>query len=826
MTMRRTMLVSLIASAFVGGLVGCGGGGGGATATPPAQPPSVRTTGYAVPTEISPVAPRSAVQPTAFKAALARAALAATDPGTDYGSAVTSRYVSEHAIDQFSIIETILNAISQTHYADAENVNAGPYKSIVTWQENSGGNNNAITTQTWVVDSKVFQEGGQDVNRVDAWIEEEGRLIRGQFRITAPATQRSDGSYVDYGTWSLNVKFDDAGSSYFEALADIDGNGDTILKINNHEEHGGLPYDRRGVVHKGAAAGYGKVYYTEDYNGSVVATTAAYAYNGAQLLVNDGSGDRYKDRAATVDIVQRYGMYRADTGADVLKDHTFGFPVSFTLAGRPSQGYYGAWQGRHSLWVNGGGSVPEGTTLTVTSQDPKRPGTWSTASFTGTLSKRTLKTADLNDLLDLPAEIWTSVQHNLRWDGSQWTEDGAPFTDFASLVAQTRMNVMISGWSLMSGSGNYVYDPDGPAGAGFYLASMGPNNTWVRSSSQCYQPSLNDSLWINLNGSIYIEYKGNGSWVRKQVTAFDPQTCTPTFDAAGDTPFSPAIGFQYYINKQGGNYVVTRTSADSYEVQVEIQTAANPVNVTDAARKAEFFGNAVTFRPQWGGGSTFRFDADPASPTFMKLVYATVASPDTAQAGDPVTTGQWGLAACDGGGQSLGVQYNWDYPQQGQSYGVQTFLYTLDGGQNRVYKLLDDPIALAPLGLHTSGGLAKTLSLQFDGWMQGLPQFYDELARNNWNLTDAVAAKVVNIPAGTAATDALEPSVSYLIKPLEVGVYLMPAATPDPTLTLASADAIHLTDPGLLPQYSDNGMGAEPSVSQIKYIGGIKVQVP
>jgi hypothetical protein len=231
--------------------------------------------------------------------------------------------------------------------------------------------------------------------------------------------------------------------------------------------------------------------------------------------------------------------------------------------------------------------------------------------------------------------------------------------------------------------------------------------------------------------------------------------------------------------------VVTRTSADSYEVQVEIQTAANPVNVTDAARKAEFFGNAVTFRPQWGGGSTFRFDADPASPTFMKLVYATVAPPDTAQVGDPVTT-----------------------------------------GQNRVYQLLDDPIALAPLSLRTSGGLDRTLSLQFDGWMQGLPQFYDELARNNWNLTDAVAAKVVNIPAGTVATDALEPSISYLIKPLEVGVYLMPAATPDPTLTLALADAIHLADPGLLPQYSDNGMGAEPSVSQIKYIGGIKVQVP
>ena len=329
--MNRTLTTALIAGALIGGWVGCGGGG--ATATPPATPPASPTTGFAVPTEISPVAPRATPAPTGrFRALLAKAALAATDPGTDYSDAVTSRYVSEHAIDQFSIVETILNAISQTHYADAENINAGPYKSIVTWQENNGGNNTGITTQTWVVDSQMVRSGGQDVNVVNAWIEDSGRVIRGQFRITQSATQRADGSYVDYGKWTLNVKFDDAGSSYFEAVADIDGNGDTILKINNHEQQDRGTFDRQGVVHKGAAAGYGMVYYTDDVNGSMVATTAAYAYNAGQLLVDTGSGGVYKDRAATADIVQRYGVYRADTGADVLKDHTFGFPVRSSVS--------------------------------------------------------------------------------------------------------------------------------------------------------------------------------------------------------------------------------------------------------------------------------------------------------------------------------------------------------------------------------------------------------------------------------------------------------------------------------------------------------------
>jgi hypothetical protein len=825
MTMNRTLTVSLIAGALAGGWVGCGGGGGGTTAnTPPVTPPAARTTGFAVPTEISPVATSSTAPTGTFRALLAKAALAATDPGTDYSTAVTSRYVSEHAIDQFSIIETILNAISQTHYADAENVNAGPYKSIVTWQENNGGNDNGITTQTWVVDSKIIQVNGQDVNVVDAWIEDSGRVIEGEFKITASATQRADGSYLDYGKWTLNVKFDGSGTSYFEAVADIDGNGDTILKINNHEVHGGIPFDRQGVVHKGAAAGYGKVHFTDEMNGNVVATTAAYAYNSAQLLVDSGSGGVYKDRAATVDIVERYGMFRADTGADVLKSHTFGFPVSFTQNGNAGQGYYGAWQGRHSLWVNGGGSVPEGTTLTVTSQDPSRPGTYLTASYTGTLTKRTLKTADISDLLDLPVEIWANFQHNLTWNGTQWMENGAPFTDFASLVAQQRMNVMISRWSMMGGQQNYVYDPAGPAGAGFYTAAMGQDGGWTRTGSQCYQPALNDNLWVNINGSLYIEYKGSGNWVQKKVTSFDQQTYTPTFDPNGDTAYSLTPNFQYYINKQGGNYVVTQTAPGVFDVKVEIQTAANPVNVTDPVKAADLLGTVATFHSQMGSSSTYRFDVDPASPTFMKLVYATVASPDTAHVGDPVTTGQWGLMAYDGNGQSLGVQYNWDYPQQGQTFGTQTFLYTVDAGQNRTYKLLDDPIALAPLTLQNANGQSRAYSLQFDGWMQGLPQFYDELARNDWNVTDAVAAKVVNIAAGTVATDALDHTVTYLVKPLKVGIYLKPAAVPDATLSLTAANAINLADPSLLPQYSDNGMGAEPSVSQIKYVGGIKVQ--
>ena len=141
----------------------------------------------------------------------------------------------------------------------------------------------------------------------------------------------------------------------------------------------------------------------------------------------------------------------------------------------------------------------------------------------------------------------------------------------------------------------------------------------------------------------------------------------------------------------------------------------------------------------------------------------------------------------------------------------------------RSYHLLDDPIALARLPLTTLGGASRTLSLQFDGWMQGLPQFDTELAQNHWTMTDDLADKIINIPAGTVAQDALDSNISYLIKPLQVGVYLKPALVPDATLDLAAANAIDLSDPTVLPQYSDNGVGAEPTGLPVKYSSGVPV---
>ena len=820
----RPILVSLI----VGGLIACGGGGGsssGASGTPapPTPPPPAPTQGFVVPTEVSAVAPKAGsglvVKLGSETLTVGPQQGTATDPGTDYSTAKTTRFVAEHSVNQFEIIQTILNAMAQTHYADSENLNAGPYKAIVAWQESDKGTESKVL-QTWVVDSAMLQEGGQNVNRVRAWIEDEGRIIKAEFKITASATTRTDGTYADYGAWSLNAGLGDP-SNYFAARASVGAGGGVLLGMNSVENHDGQSFNMRAFMNRTDATGFGKVAFPDWTPQGPVMSTLAYAYNAGQLRVKDAQQDRYKDRNATVEITQRYGMFDGGTGADVLKTRSFGFPVQFTAGSQTVWGYYGAWQGRHQLWAGQNGQPPaDGTVVTRMDRGTVQE-TYKTASFTGTLTRRSLVASDLGDLLNIPVETWVNSSFELRWSGSQWERDGAAFTDFASLVLQPRKWVGLNRWDpVLNQPKQYVY----LEGQGFFEARMDPATGQLASTGVAYTPAANDRLWVNVGGSVYLEYKGAGTeWVQKKVTAFDERTWTPTFDGAGDQPFVLDLNRQYYINKRGGNYVVTRTGSGIYDVRMELQAAANPVNA------GALVSGIASFRPQGynpaqpGDTSSYRLDTDPASPTFLKLVYLTIGAQDAKAspaptAGSVVASGLWGLVGCDAGGQSTGVQFNWDYPRQGEAWGTQTFLYTDAQGGGRTYKLLDDPIALRPLALNS-----RSYSLQYDGWLHGLPEYWEELQRNQWNITEDIASKIVNIPAGTQVTDAVAPGQTYLLKPLEIGVYLKQAVTPDPTLDIAPAQAIDLADPAKVPAYVDPQMGAVPANAVLKYSEGKKV---
>ncbi|MBI3803892.1 MAG: hypothetical protein HY282_09040 [Nitrospirae bacterium] len=859
--MKRLLAVASASLMLSLGLTACGGGGGSSPAASGGGGGGLQATGFQVPTEISAVPTNlsgvaGGVTKPGLRSKLMALKRAATDAGTDYSNAQTTKFVEEHALDQFSIVEEIMKSLAQTHYADATNLGHGPYKAMVTQPGNDKGSASKVL-QPWIVDSKMITENGKEVNVVQVWIEEtddsgQPKPIKAQFKISASATKRSDGSYQDYGVWNLNAGL--GGSDSFTADASVGANGEAVLKIHEiSSEHGGggTTTETKGVLNKSDGSGFGKVVFPDFSNCNSpscvpTATEAKYVYDAHHLAVQAGSNAvEFKDRDNVTDMTHQYGMYESDTGKDVLKTHSFGFPVQYTDTNGVRQfAYYGAWQGRHQLWANGG-TVPEGTVVTRQDRGSNQTAETYTVSqaFLGTLVKRTLVAADINDLVNIPVETWVNFNYNLLYNGSNWVDcppggmifnfqspatcpTGTVVTDFAFLEdnpLDTRKFININKFSGQGQPTQYIRlaagDSRATSGAGFYQVTMGAPGTPPTIGAKWTNPTSGDQLNANVGGSIYIAYNGT-HWVQKKLLSFDQSTWTPTFaDPTADTDYTLDPTREYYINNQGINYVVKVNQADpsGYTTKIELQSVANPVNA------ASFVPAGTTFKQQWdnnGNASTFSFDTNSAhTTTFLKLVYATVSTTDQTagiNVGDIVTQGQWGLVAYDSQNANTGIQFNWDYPSNGQAGGTLTYL--IDG--NSTYKLLDDPIRLAPITLTNHHGDSKTFSLQFDGWMGGLPDLYQELQKNDFVMTSTISDKVVNIPAGTEVVDASDATKHYLIKPLETSQFLNTISDP---LNLDLTDANNL-DLSTVPTFVDPGLGAEPQVTGVKYSEGVLVE--
>ncbi|HEY7725249.1 MAG TPA: hypothetical protein VH880_07940 [Anaeromyxobacteraceae bacterium] len=818
MTTSRT----ISAAALLGVLAACSQSttfpqGGGGTAG---------VAGIALPTEISALPPKG-------DAAGAGLAIRAATIASDYESARTVKFVDEQALRQFDILNTIFGALAQTRYADAENVGAGPYGAVVSWEEERG-DGQAKRLENWVVDSQMVKVGDRDVNRLLVWVtelDEQGqvRVVRAKVEILeAPATN-PDGSYADYGVWTLDAKFDDAGTSYFAASAARGAGGESTVTVHEVGLGGGAGQpETRGVLVRGRGVGIGKVEYAdwsacESPDCVPPPAAVAYAYDADNVALRKGAeATRFKSRSRFLDVVNRYGLYDAATGDDVARTRSFGFPIRWTEGGAERWGYYGAWQGRHQIWANGA-ALAGGSSVVRADRGPgQAPETFvASPTFAGTLVRRTLAPADVQDLAGIPVETWVGESFDIAFDGAGWTScknpdhatapptcgAGSGPVDLATLAndpSNPRRQVFLNRWDPVAGqSFGYSYLLAGPSGPGFYLTTMLPGEPPVVTST-LWLAAAGDHLWVNVNGSIFIAFDGTG-WVQKKVVAFDPQSGQPTFDPGGDVPYLPDLGREYYVNTLGTNYVVKRTGADTYEVQIELQAAANPANAKSLVP------DGAEFRPQWGGdGSTYAFVTDPGS-SFLKLVYKTVGASSAASPGDAVTSGQWGLLGWSAAGDPLG-QFNWDYPPPGQSWGSQQFLVDAAGA----YRLLDDPIRLQPLTLANGAGELRTLSLQFDGnWVSGLPDVWNELRKNGFDVTPEIAARAIAIPSGEEVVDAGPGGAHYRFKQLVVSEYLR--GVPDPgNLDVGPAEALDL---GLARGFVDNGMGARPEVP-VKYSEG------
>jgi len=985
------------------GLSACGGGGSGATATTAAintdgETLSAKILGIAVPANVSAV-PAQNTSPGASSAANSfakslRAIAKAVNPSsdlaatTDYAKATPSVYVEERALEQFEIIEKVMQMLAQTNYADAVNVNQGPYQAIVAWEDEQNGRDTK-TMQTWTVDSRMIVEtlpsdvtGNTtgDINRFLAWIPDtnsesgEEELLKVEFKIYTPPTKASDGSLLDFGEWDMNVLFGanttgtdviptGGASEFFAASARINASGVSTLKVHEKftEAFDGLnevTEELRGILTRNGDNGYGAVQYPDwsscrffepsvgddgdgpsssDNTGSetnpcaseIPVKNAKYSYNENYMSVQeiDENGtaspvvNKDRDLNQALRLVHRYELFYADDGSndsvtwsegDNIKRHTnFGFPVSYSrvAADDPSvefndYSYYGAWQGRHQIWGQGLTATTDGTDgTTFTRQDVgsgEIAATYKMIEFNGTLAKRDVVTADLDDIKDIAVETWINDSYDMFWDDTNlewkscdngymdfWTDKNnlqcmnfdnqvqsfSIFDAYADLApdASGKKWVNISRWNDNGTPSNpdddinaqYIYYASDPTitglsftGEGFYIADEGQNGLAAKTDANgggLYTPDADDKMYINISGSLYIMYTGNFTspntgWVIKEVTAFDNRTWQPTF-GENDTSFDPARGTEYYLNANGSNYIVKRRDesnppvASDYEVMLELQTAANPVNIGDILPT----GTSYLAAP-WASNIRYSFVTAPDNANYMKLIYLTD-DPNTQDVNESaittvLTKSEWGLQPYNASDVPLGLssdgnvvsvtvddwgfpegdvrptEFNWEYSEETGGWGAQQYL--VDASTITDYIILSDPIRLVNVGLYdnlsekvTRDGNAlagdesnwKKVSLQYDGWMQGMPDLYFELEKAGWDIS-GMGDKVRLLIEGQEVVDAA--GVRYFIKPMDTSLFLATVTTfpngTEPDISLADQ-----ADLSSVPGYTPHGMGATPT---------------
>lgn len=558
------------------------------------------------------------------------------------------------------------------------------------------------------------------------------------------------------------------------------------------------------------------------------------------------------------------------------------------------QGRHQLW-GSDSIETTTDGT--DGTLLTRENFDPTAEAeTFRLKEFDGTVTRRNLVTADLADIADIPVETWLNENYDLFYytdpNGDTDTADAgwyycegendwgsfppvcrtqdftatldltaaagsgslsAPSSD--SLLANLTLSeddrrwINISSCDDQGNCAEYMYLASDPgisgftfSGANFYQATWGDTGLAPQVPAATIPTSDGQSMWVSIGGSVYVAYTGDfdgpvttTGWVSKTLVEFDERTWTPTFDETADRAFTPERGYEYYMNANGKNYVVTRTTQDTssaaaYRARFELQTAANPLN-TNATASILPSSTSYLAMP-WDDTVKLTLVDDPADPNYLLLE---VLSDDAGNysAGQVYDEDSWGLTPFNSNNQPLDadgvaltsvddwgwadpalndnrepIQFNYEYAgNDGNNWGKQQFLVDAVDG---TYEILSDPIALTQVTLYDNLGAdsGESVSLQFDGWMHGLPDIYHELERNDWSIL-GLGDNVRRLLDGQEVQDT--EGTRYFVRPMETSLFLgevtaFPNGDGQPDIT--AADSVNLDS---VPDYVHHEMGARPT---------------
>jgi len=904
MVTRRTVFIHSALAAVIVSLSACTGssGGGGTTLSSAIEVPgkvdvvSAKAGSSASRATNAPARCGRHVNYMTHIKSLLRSASAVSDlpADSDYNETQTRKFIEIRALEVFEILDSIFSAFSQTKYED--NIGTGCYVAKVKWTDECEGGAECSQIQNWTVQTQaadVNGDGNADDQTVHLFIEEidpetgEVEPIKVFCELQQAPEQNEDGSLENLGIWRLTAIFGQANSvadidDYFFAESTLLGDGTNKLVIRDQftEEDQGQEFDAgtRALIYRdpGGAGGRGQIEMPDweacfgpQNNCPPPPVEINFEYDTEYLCVRSPSrGTECFDRDQEIELVHRYKLFDCTTGADVEKAKSFGFPIIVNEGQDTRFGWYGAWQDRHELWVNGD-PLADGTNVVQEDFSGQgNPTPYTVDKFPGALEKVTLVTGSVDQLEGIAAEVWLFSDRRIKWDGAKWDEcpqhdctgGSGALTDFTAELP----NLEYAGaddpreiWIEKDGT-NYVYvtDSNDPSVDGFYPAQQAQQNPescggppqWEANGPK-YSPANDDELFLGTGGRTYIMYTGefdsgdnqgadvtDTGWVEKTLADFDCQTWTPEFDDNADREFPFDLGREYFVNNRGANLRVTRTAtngdADDFSVFMDTVELVKPSADLDAVMPD----GTILVDPFNPAGSTYVVNKDANDSDYLMLTYATLGPDDQDKTvGDVVMDDWWGLRNQVDGSGSLApgdTVYNWTYQDQGESWGGVTYLKDANGD----YALLSEPVRLDPITLQNSqdvdlGNPGLAYQLTFDGHLHGLQDTWWELEKANFGGTaesiSEILDKNVIIPNGTEVSDS-DANACYFVKATDVGIFVVPVPGSTPGLPDvgdgSASDLLDLDAEVGTPNFLTVFGLTIPTGCELKYVEGLPVE--
>ncbi len=346
----------------------------------------------------------------------------------DYAQAKGRFYVHLEATESLNMLNMILCFADQ--FKASQFVNQGPYLAEVdevACQKSSGQQSGDEGADLGLIPVTVHvtREHNGAPQKVHAWIPagEEGpsEVVGDTFILVEAVITESPSEEVPFGRFTLAWEMPGGfGGGYIRAGVTDDGKGTFTLIESSSEDRGGdqdmqgpVTYTQRVGVVKNPDGQSGLAKTSIHVQGANASRSTAYVlgYNASHIAMRKGEEASCLDRNDFNTMVWKYGVYHAETGAEVLLEGRSDVRFKTTCNGSEVRGnvnYYGMWTERPECALRNGDVVSE----EVNDRKNAVPPAWFTYhSAQGKLVRVTPVLKTLSELGDAEIRLHTGVQN-------------------------------------------------------------------------------------------------------------------------------------------------------------------------------------------------------------------------------------------------------------------------------------------------------------------------------------------------------------------------------------------------------------------------------